>query len=163
MVYCVVEKFKKIPVAAMWTRGGEASCQETGGGCAASQWDRAGPDLAITVGTDSRGEGGRTGADGKKQGMEDVQSFRDYSGDRAGGAAVDEEVSYQERHLGTGDPEGSGTRGEKGHGCLGGSAVEWPPPAQGVIPESWDRVPHRDPCMKPASPSAYVSASVCLS
>ena len=32
-----------------------------------------------------------------------------------------------------------------------------------VILESLDRVPHQAPCMKPASPSAFVSASVCLS
>uniref|UniRef100_A0A8P0P9F4 Immunoglobulin V-set domain-containing protein n=1 Tax=Canis lupus familiaris TaxID=9615 RepID=A0A8P0P9F4_CANLF len=35
--------------------------------------------------------------------------------------------------------------------------------AQGVILEFWDRVPHRAPCMEPASPSAYVSASLCVS
>ena len=44
-----------------------------------------------------------------------------------------------------------------GHG--GGSVVECLPSAQGVIPGSWDRVPHRAPCRKPASPSASVSAS----
>ena len=43
---------------------------------------------------------------------------------------------------------------------LGGSAVEHPPSAQGVIPGSWDRVPHWVPCREPASPSACVSASV---
>ena len=46
-------------------------------------------------------------------------------------------------------------------GCLGGSAVERPPSAQGVILETRDRVPRRAPCMEPASPFAYVSA--CLS
>ena len=37
--------------------------------------------------------------------------------------------------------------------------------AQGVIPEFQDQVPHRDPCMELAHPSACVSASlsVCLS
>ena len=30
-------------------------------------------------------------------------------------------------------------------GCLGGSAVEHLPSAQGVILETWDRVPHRAP------------------
>ena len=35
--------------------------------------------------------------------------------------------------------------------------------AQGVIPGSWDQVPHRAPCMEPASPSACVSASLSLS
>ena len=43
-------------------------------------------------------------------------------------------------------------------GCLGGSAVEWLPSAQGVIPEFQDQVLHRAPCEEPASPSAYVSA-----
>ena len=33
-----------------------------------------------------------------------------------------------------------------------GSAVEHLPSAQGVIPGSWDRVPHQAPCMEPASP-----------
>ena len=28
--------------------------------------------------------------------------------------------------------------------------------------ESWDQVPHRAPCMEPAIPSAYVSASLCV-
>ena len=35
------------------------------------------------------------------------------------------------------------------------------PLAQGVIPGSWDRVTHRDPHREPASPSVYVSASLC--
>ena len=48
-------------------------------------------------------------------------------------------------------------------GSLGGSAVEHLPSAQGVILESWDRVPHRAPCMEPASPSAGASASLSLS
>ena len=48
-------------------------------------------------------------------------------------------------------------------GHLGGSAVECLPLAQGMIPESQDRVPHWAPCMEPASPSAYVSASLSLS
>ena len=47
-------------------------------------------------------------------------------------------------------------------GCLSGSAVEHLPLAQGVIPGSWDRVPHRAPCVGSASPSAYVSASLSL-
>ena len=47
-------------------------------------------------------------------------------------------------------------------GHLGGSAVECLPLAQGVILGSWDRVPHRASCMEPASPSAYVSASLSL-
>ena len=48
--------------------------------------------------------------------------------------------------------------------CLGGSAFESLPLAQGVIPESWDQEPHRAFCMEPASPpSSYVSASLCVS
>ena len=45
-------------------------------------------------------------------------------------------------------------------GCLGALAVEHLPSAQGLIPESWHRVPHQGPCTEPASPSAYVSASL---
>ena len=45
-------------------------------------------------------------------------------------------------------------------GRLGGSVVGRLPLVQGVIPESWDQVPHQAPCMGPASPSAYVSASL---
>ena len=43
-------------------------------------------------------------------------------------------------------------------GHLGGSAVER------VILEAWDQVPHRAPCMGPASPSALsMPLSLCLS
>ena len=38
-----------------------------------------------------------------------------------------------------------------------------PPLAQGVILETQDQVPHQASCMEPASPSACVSASLCLS
>ena len=48
-------------------------------------------------------------------------------------------------------------------GRLGGSVVEHLPWAQGVILRSPDQVPHRAPCMEPASPSACVSASLCVS
>ena len=48
-------------------------------------------------------------------------------------------------------------------GHLGGSAIEHLPLAQGVILESQDRVPHQAPCMRPASLSACVSASLCVS
>ena len=34
---------------------------------------------------------------------------------------------------------------------------------QGVILETWDRVPGRAPCMEPASPFACVSASLSVS
>ena len=47
-------------------------------------------------------------------------------------------------------------------GHLGGSEVEGLPLAQGVIPGSWDRVPHWAPHTEPASPTACVSASVCV-
>ena len=49
-------------------------------------------------------------------------------------------------------------------GSLGGSTIECLPLAQGIILESWDRVPHWAPCVQLASPSAYVSAfSLCVS
>ena len=48
-------------------------------------------------------------------------------------------------------------------GCLGGLAVEHLPSAQGVILGSWDQIPHQAPFMEPASPPAYVSASLCVS
>ena len=38
-----------------------------------------------------------------------------------------------------------------------------PPSAQGVILDTGDGVPSRDPCMEPASPSACVSASLSFS
>ena len=41
--------------------------------------------------------------------------------------------------------------------------VEQLPSTQGVIPGSWDRVLHQTPWREPASPSAYVSASLCVS
>ena len=43
---------------------------------------------------------------------------------------------------------------------LGASVVEPLPLAQGVTPESWDRIPRQAPCMEPAFPSARVSASL---
>ena len=48
-------------------------------------------------------------------------------------------------------------------GHLGGSVVECLPLAQVMIPGSWDGVLHRAPCREPASPSAYVSASLSVS
>ena len=51
----------------------------------------------------------------------------------------------------------------EGLGCLGGSLVERLPLAEGLIPGSWDRVPHQAPHRESASPSARVSASICLS
>ena len=44
-------------------------------------------------------------------------------------------------------------------GSLGGAAVWRLPLAQGMILETRDRVPHRAPCMEPASPSAGPPAS----
>ena len=51
--------------------------------------------------------------------------------------------------------------GRLGH--LRGSAVERLPSAQGMIPGSWNRVPHGALCGKPATPSVYVSAPLSLS
>ena len=48
-----------------------------------------------------------------------------------------------------------------GHLC--GLAVERLPSAQGMILESGDQVPQLVPCREPASPSAYVSVSLCVS
>ena len=48
-------------------------------------------------------------------------------------------------------------------GHLGGSVVEHLPSAQVVILVAWDQVLHWVPSGEPASPSAYVSASVCRS
>ena len=48
-------------------------------------------------------------------------------------------------------------------GSLGGAVVWRLPLARGVILETRDRVPHRAPCMEPASPSTSVSASLSLS
>ena len=45
---------------------------------------------------------------------------------------------------------------------LGGSVVECLPSAEVMIPGSWDQVPHQAPCGEPASPSACVSASLCV-
>ena len=45
---------------------------------------------------------------------------------------------------------------------LSGSAFGCLPLAQGMILESQDQVPHCAPCMEPASPTAYVSASLSL-
>ena len=47
--------------------------------------------------------------------------------------------------------------------CLGGSAVWRLSSAQGVILGSRDRVPRQDPCTEPASASACVSVSLCVS
>ena len=45
-------------------------------------------------------------------------------------------------------------------GWLSGLA---PPLAQGMILETRDQAPHQAPCMEPASPSACLCLSVCLS
>ena len=56
------------------------------------------------------------------------------------------------------------SRGKKQWGGthMGGSEVERLSSAQGLIPLSRDGVPHGAPCRKPASSSAYISASLCL-
>ena len=46
---------------------------------------------------------------------------------------------------------------------VGAPVVEHLPSTQVMIPEFWDRVPHQGPGREPASPSAYVSASLCVS
>ena len=53
----------------------------------------------------------------------------------------------------------------KNSGHLSGLAAERLPLVQGMTPGSWNRVPHRALCKKPASPSACVSdcLSLCLS
>ena len=48
-------------------------------------------------------------------------------------------------------------------GSLGGAAVWHLPLAQGGILETRDRIPHRAPCMEPASPSACLCLSLSLS
>ena len=50
---------------------------------------------------------------------------------------------------------------DKGH--LGCSVVEHLPLAQVMIPRSWVQVLHRILHGEPASPSAYVSAAICVS
>ena len=52
-------------------------------------------------------------------------------------------------------------KGAEGH--LGGSVVEHLPSAQVVILWSWDQVLRQAPHKEPASPSAYVSASLSVS
>ena len=56
-----------------------------------------------------------------------------------------------------------GHKRDEDGGSLGGSAVERLPLAQGVILESQDQGPRWAPCMEPASPPAYVSASLYVS
>ena len=46
---------------------------------------------------------------------------------------------------------------------MGSPVVEHLPLAQGMILGSRDQVPHQAPSGEPASPTAYVSASLCLS
>ena len=70
-------------------------------------------------------------------------------------------------HLGSKSPMIQGVKAQQSkelpiRGHLGGSVVECLPLALVVIPGSWDRVPYQAPCREPASPSAYVSASLCV-
>ena len=48
-------------------------------------------------------------------------------------------------------------------GRLGGSVFERLPLAQDMIPGSWNQGLHRAPYREPASPSACVSVSLCVS
>ena len=48
-------------------------------------------------------------------------------------------------------------------GWLSGLSIQLLLSAQVTVSGSWDRVPHRAPCREPASPSAYVSASLSVS
>ena len=48
-------------------------------------------------------------------------------------------------------------------GHLGGSVVEHLPLAQVMISGSWDGILHQALCKEPASPYAYVSASLSVS
>ena len=45
----------------------------------------------------------------------------------------------------------------------GNWVVEHLPLVQGVIPGSWDQVPHQAPCKEPTSPSMSLPLSLCLS
>ena len=54
-------------------------------------------------------------------------------------------------------------KSKSGLRSLGGSVVQCLPSAQGMIPGSWDQIPHQAPHREPASPSAYVSVSLCVS
>ena len=88
---------------------------------------------------------------------------------RSGSGSTEAKLSpREEEEL---DPRIQVRRARGGH--LGGSAAIRLPLAQGVILESWDRVPHpapeswdqvppQAPYMEPASPSACVSASLSL-
>ena len=51
----------------------------------------------------------------------------------------------------------------KPDGGTWGHLVECLPLVQVMVPGSWDRIPHRAPDRALASPSAYVSASLCVS
>ena len=48
-------------------------------------------------------------------------------------------------------------------GQLGSSVVEHLPLALVIIPGSWDQILYQTPRREPASPSTYVSASLCVS
>ena len=78
------------------------------------------------------------------------------------GSEVSEESNMREKrsteHLSS--PHLRSKQRKKRQGHLGGLVVEVLPSAQGMIPKSWDRVPHRAPHREPASPSAFLC--VCL-
>ena len=59
-------------------------------------------------------------------------------------------------------PQGQSAQKTSLYGHPDGSVVECVPLAQVMILGSWDQFPHQAPLRKPASPSAYVSASFCV-
>ena len=65
---------------------------------------------------------------------------------------------YLQRRVGSAEVEIRNSTGPAPGGLSGGASAFSP----GVTPGSWDRVPYRAPCMEPASPSAWVSASLSL-
>ena len=67
------------------------------------------------------------------------------------------------RFVGTGLDSGSMRRFWNYIEVVVAGTPERPPAAQAMTPGSWDRVPHQARHGEPASPSACVSASLCVS
>ena len=72
-------------------------------------------------------------------------------------------VNCINNYLNQGDPWFKKANQKTHTGHLGGSVVEHLHLAQVVIPGSYDQIPHWAPCGEPISPSASVSASLCVS